>query len=88
MANEAIKFTVSYSADDEGYIVHQVSNALSFALVPANNQYEFGNDKVKAWEQVRRLHVWQAKGNVVELRNIETPERFEAVADTKYGCAW
>lgn len=82
------RFTVSYSPDDEGYIVHQVSNAFSFAMVPAKNEYDFGKDKARAWEQVRRLHAWQSKGNVVELRNLETPGRFEAVADTKYGCAW
>jgi hypothetical protein len=83
-----INFTVSFSPDDEGYIVHEVSNAFSFARVPAANQYFFGRDKATAHEQVRRLHAWQRKGNAVDLRDIETPERFEAVADTKYGCEW
>jgi len=81
-----IPFTVS--RDDQGYIVHQSSNAYSFAMVPANFQYDFGDDKAKAWEQVRRLNKWAAKGNEIKLRLIETPDRFEAVADTKYGCPW
>jgi len=83
----AIRFMVSYCPDDEGFIVHEVSNAFSFARIPAANQYLF-DDEAMAKEQVRRLHSWQAKGNKVTLRNIETPGRFEVVADTKYGCAW
>ena len=82
-----INFKVSYSPDDEGYIVHQVSSAYSFASIPAKHSYLF-NSKAQANEQVRRLHAWQAKGHEVELRSIETPGRFEAVADTKYGCPW
>lgn len=83
-----ITFTVSFDPDEEGFIVHEVSNAYSFAMIPAQNQYYFGRDKAKAFEQVRRLHAWQAKGNEVPLRLLETPSRFEAVADTKYGPEW
>lgn len=83
-----IPFVVSFDPDECGLIVHQASNAFSFAMVPAKFQYYFGNDKAKAYEQVRRLNKWQAKGNVVELRMMETPARFEMVADTKYGPAW
>lgn len=83
-----ITFCVSFCPDENGFIVHEVSNAYSMALVPANNQYYFGRDKARAYEQVRRLHDWQAKGNKIETRMIQTPGRFEAVADTKYGCAW
>lgn len=85
---EQITFRVSFDPDEDGYIVHQVSNAYSFAMVPKAHTYYFGRDKARAFEQVRRLHAWQAKGNRVELTMIETPGRFETVADTKYGCAW
>jgi hypothetical protein len=80
-------FTASYSPDDECWLVHEVSRAFSFAMVPAKNEAYF-DDRATALDQVRRLHAWQRKGNKVELRNVETPGRFEAVADTKYGCAW
>lgn len=83
-----INFTVSFDPDDQGYIVHEVSNAFSFARVPVEHSFYFGADQAKAWEQVRRLKNWQAKGHEITLRNIETPARFEAVADTKYGAAW
>ncbi len=82
-----INFTFSYSPDDEGYLVHEVSNAYSFARIPVEHTANF-ETKEQAKEQVRRLMKWQAKGNVVTLRDIETPERFEKVADTKYGCEW
>ncbi len=85
---EKISFTVSYSPDDEGYLVHEVTNAYSFCRIPVGHQYDFGNDKAKALDQVRRLHAWQAKGNVVTVKDYDTPGRFEVVADTKYGCAW
>lgn len=86
-------FTVSYSPDHDAYLVHEVSSAFSFAMIPAHNQAEFSpidykNAKSLAFEQVRRLHAWQRKGNKIETRMTETPSRFEAVADTKYGCAW
>jgi hypothetical protein len=83
-----ITFTVSFDGDEEGYIVHEVSNAFSFAMIPVGFSYYFGKDKAKAFEQCRRLAKWQAKGNKVETRLMETPARFEAVADTKYGCEW
>jgi hypothetical protein len=83
-----INFTFSFDRDNEsGYIVHEVSNAFSFAMIPVEHTSYF-ETKEQAAEQVRRLHAWQQKGNVITLRCIETPERFEAVADTKYGCAW
>jgi hypothetical protein len=57
-------------------------------MVPAEFQYYFGKDKAKAADQVRRLDKWSAKGKEVITRLMETPGRFETVADTKYGCAW
>lgn len=83
----ASTFTVSYDQDSGDYLVHQVSNAYSFAMIPAKHSCFF-ETKTMAHEQVRRLHAYQAKGNEIELRSIETPGRFEKVADTKYGCAW
>lgn len=83
----AITFTASFSPDDEGYLVHETSNAFSFARVPVEYRSRF-DDKATAIEQVRRLHVHQKKGNAITLRMVETPARFEAVADTKYGRAW
>lgn len=88
MTNAPLTFTVSFNADDAGYIVHEASNAYSFAMIPSEHQYYFGNDKAKANDQVRRLHAHQAKGNEIKMRLIETPGRFEKVADKKYGCAW
>jgi hypothetical protein len=81
------QFTTSYDADYEGYIVHEASSAYSFARIPASFRFLF-NTKAEALEQVRRLNKWLAKGNRVDTRNIETPARFERVADTKYGVAW
>lgn len=81
-------FAFSFCPDEDGYIVHEVSNAYSFAMVPAEFQYYFGNNKAMAAEQVRRLDKWSAKGKEVITRLMETPGRFEAVADTKYGPAW
>jgi hypothetical protein len=83
-----IPFTVSFDPDEDGYIVHQASRVFSFAMIPAKYKYYFGQDKAKAWDQVRRLNAQQAKGNEIALQTLETPSRFEAVADTKYGCAW
>ena len=82
-----INFTASFSRDDEGFLVHEVSNAFSFARVPVEHTYLFETKEI-AIEQVRRLHAWQNKGHTITLRDIDTPERFEAVADTKYGCEW
>ena len=88
-SNETVHFEVIWDQDYECYIVRKASRAYSFSEVPANFTSEFSRaDKAKAYEQVRRLTKWQAKGNVIELQHIETPGAFEAVADKKYGCAW
>jgi hypothetical protein len=70
--------------NDGGYIVADASvRARSFAVVPRNEVYDF-NTAAEAAQQAKRLN---AMSNV-PTRGIETPERFEAVADTLYGPAW
>jgi hypothetical protein len=82
--------TISFKVVTDGLdflVVDASIAAYSFAMVPAKNQAIFA-DKATALEQVRRLAKWQAKGNQVETRMMETPDRFEAVADTRYGVEW
>lgn len=78
-----IRFTVSQDPD-YGFIVHSTeSKALSFALVPVSFNWRFDSEfsaKVQA--------DWLSRLGAVKTRMIETPDRFEAVADTKYGSAW
>lgn len=56
--------------------------AYSFAMVPATGKYEFSN-RADAEKRAKEI-----SGTEIETMMIETPERFEAVADTKYGAAW
>lgn len=81
------RFQIVADTDFGVWVVRKASNAFSFSEVPAEFTYEF-ESKSKAIEQVRRLGAWQRKGNTVKLDMIDTPGCFEAVADTKYGCAW
>lgn len=81
------KFQVVVDQDYGVWLVREVSNAYSFSMVPANFRNEF-ESKTQAYEQVRRLHKHQEKGNTIELQHCETPGCFEAVADTKYGVEW
>lgn len=82
-----ITFGVVYDQDYGVYIVRERASHYSFSNVPKGFTCEF-ESKAKAHEQVRRLTVWQAKGNTIELQHMETPGAFEAVADKKYGVAW
>jgi hypothetical protein len=86
-AAEAINFQVVYDQYYRTYLVRERANHYSFSNVPKGSAVDF-DEKAKAYEQVRRLTKWQAKGNRIELFHQETPGCFEAVADTKYGCEW
>jgi hypothetical protein len=76
-------FTTAYDAGYKTWIVlSDETKATSFALVPAGEQWEFATKK-EAIEQAAKL-----SGGNIETRMIETPDRFEAIADKKYGKAW
>jgi len=81
------KFQVVADQDYGVWLVREVSNAYSFSMIPTKHRAEF-ESKAQAFEQVRRLHNFQEKGNVIELSHSETPGCFEAVADKKYGVEW
>jgi hypothetical protein len=76
-------FTAAYDAGFQTWIV--ISNetkATSFAMVPVGESWEFSS-KAEALEQASIL-----SSKPVRTRMIETPDRFEAIADIKYGAAW
>jgi hypothetical protein len=80
-------FTVSTDSI-YGFIVHESARAQSFAMVPEDFQWNF-DSKVAALAQASKLTGFVAsRPGSVRTRMIETPDRFEAVADTRYGCAW
>lgn len=68
-----------------GYVVCDASiRARSFAMVPVHHHWSFRTER-DAKHQAKLL------SNIVgtvQTRMIETPERFEEVADTVYGAAW
>jgi len=66
-----------------GYIVADASiKAKSFAMIPAHYQAAFSR-RYEAEAQAIRL-----SSQTIELRMIDTPERFEGAADTIYGPEW
>jgi len=70
---------------DYGFIVADASvTARSFAMVPADREwsFEYELEARKAAIEYSRL------GQPIPTRMIQTPDRFEAVADTRYGAAW
>jgi hypothetical protein len=76
-------FTVAYDPEFRSWIVLSTeTKATSFAMVPVGKTWEFAT-KAEAVVQA-----WRLSGTAVAVRMIETPERFEAVADTRYGPAW
>ena len=91
-----LNLTIHYDADYEGWIVRQASNAFYRSQVPMHRTrngeratVHFAFDtKAEAVEQVRRLNLWVQRGGEIKFRGYDTPALFEAVADTKYGCAW
>lgn len=67
---------------DYGYIVADASvRSFSFAMVPATG-FAFESQKDAS------IRAAELAGKEVSLRMIETPDRFEEVADTRYGKAW
>lgn len=68
---------------DYGFVVADASvGAHSFAMVPADRQFAYGT-REQAEAEAKFL-----SGKTIPLRMIETPDRFEAVADIVYGPAW
>lgn len=78
-----MQFTVHRDAD-YGFIVADASiRARSFAIVPTRG-YAFD----RRADAQRRADELNALDATPETMSIETPDRFEAVADTLYGPAW
>lgn len=76
-------FTFAKSPDHDGFIVlSRETRARSFALVPVGHDWLF-DTAAEAQAQAVAL-----SGQSIQTRMIETPDRFEAVADTRYGPAW
>ena len=70
--------------DGTDYLVADASfGPRSAAMVPAKEAFAF-TSRAEAIKQARKL---SAQGTV-PTRMIETPDRFEDVADTLYGPAW
>lgn len=71
-----------------GFIVADAAiGAKSFAMVPARHDWAF-QTKAEAEAQADYLTNFCGAVTPVPTRMIETPERFEEVADTLYGPAW
>lgn len=88
MTTQTQTFTVHHDAD-YGFIVADAAvGATSFAMVPAVAAFCFPA-RADAEAHAAAL-TEQVKGgwSEIPLRMIETPDRFEAVADTLYGPAW
>lgn len=76
-------FTTAYDKGFNSWIVISTeTKATSFAMVPVGEDWDFSS-KSEAIEQAARL-----SGKNVKVRMIETPDRFEAIADIKYGPEW
>jgi hypothetical protein len=96
LAMNHLNLTVHFDAGYDGWIVREASHAYSMSYVPVKRTKNGKTDpvtyyfetKAEAYEQVRRLKLWVARGGQVEFKNTNTPELFEAVADSKYGVAW
>lgn len=75
------KFKVLKDAD-YGYIVADASvRSFSFAMVPVSG-FAFESAEAASDRAVA------LSGQAVAVRMLETPERFEEVADSRYGAAW
>jgi hypothetical protein len=66
---------------DDWFVCDATIGAYSFAMVTREMF-----DTRKQAEAQAKAH--NAKGQPIEVSMMDTPDRFEAVADTKYGCAW
>lgn len=75
--------TFTVIRDGQDYLVADAAiKARSFAMIPARYQAMF-HRRYQAERQAEKL-----SGQDIELRMIETPDRFEEVADTLYGPVW
>ena len=63
------------------FVADATVGAYSFAIVPEG----FGPFVKKADAEKAAAAI---QGKVLETRMMETPDRFEEVADTRYGVAW
>lgn len=78
-----MKFQI-FQDPDYGYVVADASiGAHSFAMVPRDYEFSF-QTLGGATEQADKLE----RLGEVEMQWLETPDRFEAVADTLYGAPW
>lgn len=80
-------FTVSTDSI-YGFIVHESARAQSFAMVPADFTWNFDAIGDAAAQAAKLNHFEHKHPGSIRTRMIETPDRFEAVADTRYGRAW
>ncbi len=90
MSNQ--RFTVYNDPDSGGLIVAERQTAVSFAMVPTGHGGGFfspcAEGRAQAIANAKRLNAFCANGGTVPVRMLETPARFEEIADTKYGPAW
>jgi hypothetical protein len=63
-------------------VVSTETKAKSFAMIPVGHSWAFETE-AEAKRQASLL-----SGQEIPTRMIETPNRFEAIADTTYGAAW
>ena len=77
-------FTVAQDGQD-WIVLSTETRARSFAMVPTGFQWFFAT-KAEAIAQARKIN--DAFNMPIGTRMIETPDRFEAVADTQFGAAW
>jgi hypothetical protein len=82
-AKQMTQFTVIRDGYDFVVAAAPVA-AFSFAMVPRDEAHLFGT-RAAAREQAKAL---AEKGGQIALRMMETPDRFEKVADEVYGAAW
>ena len=77
------QFTVYGNGEGE-WIVAERQKARSFAMVPMYFGYRFESRK----DAVFQAADLNTAKRPLEVRMIETPDRFEEVADKTYGVAW
>lgn len=76
---------------DEIIVCDSSVSAMSFVMVPRDYGFMFENTLngvnaagARAIELARKSRA----GETIALRMMETPDRFEEIADTRYGVAW
>jgi hypothetical protein len=82
------KFKAAFDATDGDWLVIDANyGPMSAAMVPWNEAWAFAT-KAEAAAKAEELNVRAAAGETFYMKVFDTPGRFEAVADTKYGVAW